>query len=361
MFRILDRYLFFEFLKILVFSTLASISISIIVDLIEKIDTFLDHDALFTDVVLYYTYNVPYVAVLTLPAATLIATIFTIGQTVRNNELTAMKACGISLYRVFTPLFAAGLLVSVAAFLFGEFMVPDTNILRDDLYNREIVKRIKTEKGLKNMLVYKGEYGTIYSIDQYDIGKKSMEGVVIHRKTDTGDLVYRLDAAAADWEDGIWDFKSGYLRYFRNNRGYITMRFDQLRNRHFRETPEDFQEKQRKPYEMGYAELGKYIERMERSGKDTHKDMVHKAFKISFPFANLIIVLFGASLASTTRSSGGAVGLGLSLFIFMLFWGLIHVTKALGESGVLPPNPAAWLTNSIFCGCGLFLLFKARK
>jgi len=361
MFRILDKYLFREFSKILVFSILASVSISIIVDLIEKIDTFLDNDALITKVVLYYTYNVPYVTILTLPAATLIATIFTIGQTVKNNELIAMKASGISLYRVFFPLYVAGFLVSVGAFLFGELLVPETNMLRDDIYNREIVKRIKEEKGLKKMLVYKGEYNTVYSIDLYDIGRKVMEGIVIHRKRNAGGLMYRLDAAAADWEENSWAFKRGYLRYFRENQEYITLRFDQLSTRYLQETPEDFQEKQRKPHEMGYAELGKYIERMERSGKDTHKDLVHKAFKISFPFANLIIVLFGSSLASTTRSSGGAVGLGLSLFIFMLFWGLIHVTKALGENGVLPPNPAAWLTNSLFCGGGLFLLFKARK
>jgi lipopolysaccharide export system permease protein len=112
---------------------------------------------------------------------------------------------------------------------------------------------------------------------------------------------------------------------------------------------------------MGYAELGRYINRMERSGVDTHKDKVQKAFKISFPVANLIIVLFGASLASTTKSSGGAVGLGLSLFIFILFWGFIHVGRALGDSGILSPFASAWLTNAIFCGCGLLLLFKARK
>jgi len=230
MFRILDRYILKEFLMILVFSILASISISIIVDLIEKIDTFLDNDALLSDVVLFYVYNVPYVAVLTLPAATLIATIFTIGQAVRNNELTAMKACGISLYRVFTPLYAAGFILSIAAFLFGEFLVPDTNILRDDLYNRDIVKRIKEEKGIKRMLVYKGDNGTVYSIDLYDIGRKAMEGVVIHRKDGAGNLVYRLDAAAASWEDGCWDFRNGYLRYFQENQGYVTLRFDELRN-----------------------------------------------------------------------------------------------------------------------------------
>jgi lipopolysaccharide export system permease protein len=224
MLRILDRYLFREFLVILLFSTIASISISIIVDIIEKIDTFLDNSAVFMDVLLYYSYHVPYMVILTLPAATLIATIFTIGQAVRNNELTAMKACGISLYRVFLPLYLAGIMLSMAAFLFAEFVVPDTNILRDDIYNNRIVKRVREEKGVKRELLYKGDYGTIYSIDAYDIGRRIMEGVVIHRKLQSGELLYRLDAATATWENGQWVFMNGYMRYFGEEHGYSTLR-----------------------------------------------------------------------------------------------------------------------------------------
>ena len=361
MLRILDKYLFGEFTKILVFSILSSIAVSVIVDLIEKIDTFLDHSAVFMDVLLYYAYNIPYVAILTLPAATLIATIFTVGQTVKNNELTAMKASGISLYRVFTPLYMAGVLVSISAFLFGEFMVPETNTLRDEIYNQKIIKRIKEEKGIKKSLMYKGEHGILYSMDTYDIGRRVMEGIAIHRKSQAGELLYRLDAESAVWQDSLWVFENGYMRYFGEKRGYISLKFDQMVLPRMVERPEDFQERQRKPDEMGYTELGRYIERMERSGRDTHKDRVHKAFKVSFPFANLIIVLFGAALASSTKSSGGAVGLGLSLFIFIVFWGFIHISKAMGESGMFAPIASAWFTNALFLGCGLILLFKAKK
>lgn len=359
--RILDRYLTLEFVKILIFSMLASISISIIIDVIERVDTFLDNDAALADVTLYYVYNIPYVAVLTLPAATLISTIFTVGQAERYNELTAMKACGISLYRAFTPLFVVGALLSISAFLFGEFMVPESNLLRDDIYDSRIVKRTALEKGTKQAVHYKGDHGAIYSIDLYDIGAKHMKGVVIHRRGEDGNLTSRMDAEEAAWDGQRWVFQRGYLRYFGKDRDDYMLRFEDLVTSHMPEKPEDFQEKQRRPHEMGYAELGMYIERMERSGRDTHKDRVQKAFKISFPVANLIIVLFGASLASSTKAGGTAVGLGLSLFIFILFWGLIHVGKALGENAVLPPDVSAWLPNAIFFGCGLLFLLKARK
>lgn len=361
MLRILDRYLTREFVKIHVFATLASISVSLIIDVIEKIDTFLDHDAAFADVSLYYIYNTPYVAVLTLPAATLIATIFTVGQAERYNELTAMKACGISLYRIFMPLFVAGSLVSTFAFLFGEFVVPRSNVLRDELYDSRIVKRAVAEQGVKRAVHYKGDRGTIYSIDQYDIGAKRMKGIVIHRKEGEGNLTSRMDAEEAAWDDHHWIFLNGYLRYFRESKDDFMLRFDSLVTMHMGERPADFEEKQRSPHEMGYAELGRYIERMERSGKGTQKDRVQKSFKISFPVANLIIVLFGASLASSTKAGGAAVGLGLSLFIFILFWGLIHMGKALGENGILPPDLSAWLPNAIFCAGGFLLLLKARK
>jgi lipopolysaccharide export system permease protein len=359
--RILDRYLTLEFLKILVFSTLASISVSIIIDVIERIDTFLDNDAAFADVLMYYVYNIPYTTVLTLPAATLIATIFTVGQAERYNELTAMKACGISLYRIFAPLLAAGCLLSVAAFMFGEYVVPESNMLRDELYESSIVKHTTGERGTKQDIHFKGDGGTLYSIDTYDIAAERMKGVVIHRKEEDGKLTSRMDAEQGSWDGTRWSFEKGYLRYFRKDMDDYTVRFDGLVTQHLREEPEDFEERQRKPHEMGYEELGKYIERMERTGRDTHKDRVQRAFKISFPVANLIIVLFGASLASNTRAGGAAVGLGLSLLIFILFWGLTHVGKALGENGVLPTDIAAWLPNVIFCGGGFLLLVKARK
>ncbi len=361
MFRILDRYLFVEFVKIHVFSTLASMSISIIVDLIEKIDTYIDNKAAFGDVVLYYAYNIPYISVLTLPAATLIATIFTISQAEGYNEITAMKASGISLYRIFAPLFVGGVILTVTAFLFGEFVVPHTNILREELYNAKIVKRVKQEKGIKRNFLYKGDRGLIYSIDLYDIAGRRMEGVVIHRRGPRGNLRYRLDAESSVWDGGEWVFMNGYLRYFGDNLDDATLRFVRMKTQDIGEVPQDFEERQKKPHEMGYVDLGKYIERMERSGKETHEERVHRAFKISFPFANIIIVLFGASLASNTRSGGAAVSIGLSLFIFIVFWGFVHVGKALGENGVLPPIPAAWLTNAIVGCCGFILLLRARK
>ncbi len=112
---------------------------------------------------------------------------------------------------------------------------------------------------------------------------------------------------------------------------------------------------------MGFFELYDYISRVKRGGGEAQKEMVDLFLKISFPFANLIIILFGAPLASNPRRSGAAFGFGVSLMICFLYWGFIQLGRALGHHGTLHPFLSAWLANLVFGGIGGILLWKTPK
>ena len=144
------------------------------------------------------------------------------------------------------------------------------------------------------------------------------------------------------------------------HRPNLSITFDSLRDRHFVETPTQLMASPRTPEDMRYAELGRYIRAMERSGSDVNTIKVDRALKIAVPITCIIIALFGAPLATSTQRGGAAWGIGLSLGVTITFLILIQLTKAIGGEAVLDPNLAAWLPNTLFGVGGLILLAKVR-
>jgi lipopolysaccharide export system permease protein len=111
---------------------------------------------------------------------------------------------------------------------------------------------------------------------------------------------------------------------------------------------------------MRYAELGRYIRAMERSGSDVNSIKVDRALKIAIPVTCIIIAMFGAPLATSTQRGGAAWGIGLSLGVTITFLILIQVTRAIGAEALLNPNLAAWVPNTVFALGGMILLAKVR-
>ena len=109
----LDQYLIRQFCVILGISVLGFLSIFIIVDLIENLDRFMDNKVPSKIVLEYYIYTLPYFISIGLPMAVLISTVFSLGNMVKRNEWTAMKASGISIYRIALPLIICGTILNL--------------------------------------------------------------------------------------------------------------------------------------------------------------------------------------------------------------------------------------------------------
>jgi len=114
------------------------------------------------------------------------------------------------------------------------------------------------------------------------------------------------------------------------------------------------------PQNMGYNELGRFIASLERSGGDANVLRVERALKIAVPVTCMVIVMFGAPLATSTQRGGAAYGVGVSLATTIVFLMLIQLTKAIGGKGLIPPDFAAWLPNVAFAIAGGFLLSRVR-
>lgn len=358
--RILVKYIVKNFLGTLIFALIAFTAIYIVIDVVGFMDKFIDRNVGFFIVAKYYVFYLPYIIILTLPVATLLASLFSVGQLSRYNELIAMQASGLSLYRILSPLLVLGIVISLVAAYAGERFVPYTNQEKQQIYQAHVdkVKRRNIEAQTRdiNLQIDENRWLLIGFFDT-EVGTAFKVSIQSYQQNQ---LVKRIDAAKMIWENNHWRLVDGYTREFSNNKE-TARAFNELELRDLYFKPEDIAKIQKKAEEMSYWELKNFIKEIRRTGGNPDRWLVDLYLKIAFPFANLVIILFGAPLASRKTRSGTALSFGISLFICFLYFGIIKVGQSLGHNGTLPPLFAAWMGNLFFGIGAVYILVKSSK
>jgi lipopolysaccharide export system permease protein len=159
---------------------------------------------------------------------------------------------------------------------------------------------------------------------------------------------------------GGWTLQDGRVRYLLGPGVERSFTFKTLRTRFMVETPEDLLAEPKTPQEMRYAELGRYIDALARSGSDTRKLAVDRALKLAIPVTCIVIAFFGAPLAVTSPRSGAAWGVGVSLATTFVFLLMMQLSRAVGGGGMMPPGLAAWLPNLLVGGIAVWLMRRVQ-
>jgi len=355
--RPLDRYVFGEFWKIFVTTALGFPLLLIIFDLTDNLDTYLNRELSQGDLVLSYVYWLPDSVFLILPAAVLFATVFSIGALTRHSEITAAKASGISFYLVIAPIFAGALLATMTGLVVGE-LAPFANRKR-----QEILREDQFARGNERFnFAYAAEQGRVYKIGALRVSERTVNGIDIERKGAGPEYPsYVLSAAGGKYEPGRgWLLTKGVMHVIPDTSRNITFTFDSARARYFSQRPVELTASPKAPEEMRFAELGRFIRAMERSGADVNQLRVERMLKIAVPVTCIVILLFGAPLATSTQRGGAAYGIGISLATTMIFLVLIQLTKAIGSKGLMPPDLAAWIPSILFGVTGTYLFLRVR-
>ncbi|MEO7217103.1 MAG: LptF/LptG family permease [Gemmatimonadaceae bacterium] len=354
--RPLDRYVFSEFWKIFITTALGFPLLLIVIDATDNLNTYLQRGLPKSQLALSYLYFLPESMFMILPAAVLFATVFSIGSMTQHSEITAAKASGISFYRFIAPIFAGAIFAVVLGLVLGE-IAPHTNKRRLEL--------LETQRFASNAdrfnFAYAGEGGRVYKIGSLHLATKKADGVDIERKGSGPDYPsYVVTANAASYTPRGWILGRGTMHIITSNTADVTFSFDSLYDTQFTEKPEQLTASARAPQEMDYAELGRFIHAMERSGTDVNKWRVERMLKIAIPVTSLVILLFGAPLATSTQRGGTAYGVGISLATTIIFLMLIQLTKAIGGKGIITPEVAAWLPSILFGVIGVTLFARVR-
>jgi lipopolysaccharide export system permease protein len=354
----LDRYVLVEWVKIFIGTALGFPLLVIVIDLTEKLDKYLNRSLSPQTIALAYLYGVPDTMFLVLPAAVLFATVFSVGSFTRHSEITAAKASGISFYRFIAPM-ALGALMATALGMGIGVVSPYTNSRRVEL----LKERQFSNRSSRFNFTYASEGGRVYTIGSADVEKRALDGVVVERKgKDAGYPTYFVSARNGKYDARAkrWTLTSGVMHILPTDAMNVSIAFDSLRDRQMIEEPKALMASSKVPDEMTFAELGAFIRSLERSGSDVGALKVGRMLKIAIPATCLIIMLFGAPLATSTQRGGTAFGVGISLGTTVIFLMLVQLTQAIGSKGLVPPNLAAWLPGLLFGIVGVVLLARVR-
>jgi lipopolysaccharide export system permease protein len=356
--RQLDRYVLNSWVRIFVMTALGFPLISILINLTDTLNRLLDRGLTMKQIAISYVYSVPENAFLVMPAAVLFATVFTVGAMGRHSELTAAKAGGQSFHRLMRPIFIAAGLASVLAFVVGE-LAPGATARQLEIQKAKQARPTRTRYNF----VYRGDAGWVYTVRSLDVVNRQLKQLMLERQG-TGlsypGLVLTADSASYDDSLKIWRLRRGASRIIAGPARQATFNFRTMRLRALNQSPADLLAESKAPDEMRYAELGRYIDALKRSGNDANKLMVEQALKLALPATCIIIALFGAPLAVTSPRAGAAVGVAISLGTTVIFLLFIQITKAIGAGGVINPVLAAWIPNAVFLVAALVLLAKVR-
>lgn len=356
----LDRYLFTSMLRPMLSALGAFLTVAVVVDLFERLDTFLDHEVPLTTILQYYVATLPFLFIIVLPISALIAVLFSLGAMARRNELIAMTANGVSLYRIMVPVLLIGLGASAIGLYFTTELVPRGNDISTQIYDHEIKGRPKRSETQRRDLNYMAEDGRFVLARKFDGDRGEMTEVVV-QEFGEGTLLYRLDAERAVWDGEQWTFHEGFTRRFQDEGPPQVDRFTERTVAEMPETPEDFLRIVKEPDQMTLAELKDHARRTTATGGDPTPLLVDEQMRYSLPFASFIVVLLGAPLAGAIRRGGQALGFGLALLIGFVYYVLLQIGETYGVSRTLPPWAAAWLPNVVFLVLGLLGLAKTSK
>lgn len=352
----LDRYVFLEWFKIFLATSLGFPLLVILFDATDNLDKYLGKKLPPGDIALSYVYGLPDSIFLILPAAVLFATVFSIGAFTRHSEITAAKASGVSFYRFIGPIFLGAVIASAMGLTLGE-LAPAATKKKLALLERSTVN---TSTQRFNF-AYAADAGRIYKVQTLYVARNAIDGLTIERKGRGPSYPsYILTSHSARHDRKGWWISSGTMHVMTDSLTNITFEFDSARDNRFRERPQDLMLTPKAPQDMDFGELGRFIRAMERSGADVNLLKVERMLKIVIPITSVIILLFAASLATSTQRGGAAYGVGLALGTTVVFIFLVQLTKGLGGNGILPPNLAAWTPSIVFGVAGAILFARVR-
>src|SRR2546426_645777 len=357
--HIVDRYLVREYVTFMGIGLAVAAALFIVIDLLKTLDKYLRVKPPLMYILEHFAYRLPAALHDGLPVVMLVATIFLFLTLSRYHELTALKAAGVSLYRVSAPVLGVGLMVAIGAGLFQELALPVLNERGDEVDRVKIRGQAPRHLQSRQRLWVRSADTRFYRVELLNPGTNDLYGVTILELDREFRLTGRLDARRAHWTAGGWELSEGAYREIGPEGKVQTVAFGWTAL-DLKEELEDFLRIQKPVSTMSFWELRDYIGQLEAAGFQIRKYLVELYSKLSFPLVNLVMVLVAIPFALQSPRGGRLVGIGLAIVIMAGYLVVHYVALAFARADLLPPLIAAWTANGIFLGIGVSLLLRAR-
>jgi LPS export ABC transporter permease LptG len=365
--RILDEYVVREFLNTFFLVLTGFVMLMLVFTFFELVGDILRNHIPLSTVGAYLVNLTPSMLYLITPLAVLIAVLVTFGVLNRNSELIAMKATGISLYRLVIPIVSIAAILSVSLFLFDEFYLPQANrrqeALRSVIKGRPPQTFLHPEQKWIFGQPHPGEPGRIFYYQFFDPDRNEFANLsVFEFNPSTFALSRRIFAARVYWDAdaATWRFQNGWQRDM--NGANVTegayREFNQTSFSEFHEEPSYFKKESLQSQEMNFGQLDRYISDLGQSGFDTMRLRVALWHKLAYPLVAIVMAILAIPFALSMGRRGSLTGIAVAIAVALAYWVVDGLFGAMGTVNYLPAALAAWSSDVLFGLVGGYLLLR---
>lgn len=374
--RLLDRYLLRELLLPFSFCLGGFVIIWTMANWGVNRDDFQEHGLRAVDILEYYAVKLPEFLVLLLPIAFLLAMLYALSQHARYNEITAIRAAGISMWRLGAPYFAVGLVASGILFVLNEFLAPDSEVYADQIMRRREGSKNPPDRNLIRQFGFKNDRDRrTWKVGTYDKTTSAMTDLEIIWTPADG-LQRWLLAERASITDSGWVFYN--VKEYRQPPGtntlVPTLQTNMLAMPEFTETREAIRSEAKinsrlesvgrgrmKRPEVPVVEILEYLH-FHPDLTGTSRNWIYTALygRLAAPWKCLVVVLIALPFGGASGRRNVFVGVASSIFIVLTFHFFSEVCLALGTGGYLPAWLGGWAPNLLFGGVGIWLTTRVR-
>ena len=343
-----------EYLKAFFVGLLFFIALIIIVRLLDKDIKKFDDDVAYLTAVKIVLFQAPRRIMEVVPIAAFVAVFFVLGKMVQNSEFTAMKAGGLSVYRLLIPI----LIVTLA--ICGLFALFYNKVASPAFHEAHLLQnKVRPRRGRN--IVFKGKNDRIFYSQRIELDARKIQHLTIYEYDAEAELARAIFAKSATWTPTEWQLADGYIRHFQKGVEVDYEAFDTYDiERH--EDPARFIGSEKDPRAMTIKELREQITYKQEAGQISRKEQVKLYHKTAYPFAAVVVVMLGAPIAIRFGRAGFFAGLVIAFFLSFIYWALSFATlEGLSESGKLHPFLACWGANILYAVVGGVMIWRTPK
>jgi LPS export ABC transporter permease LptG len=299
------------------------------------------------------------------PLSVLIAVLVVFGMLNRSSELTAMKATGISLYRIVLPVLVIASILAVALFVFDQLYLPTANRRQEALRNVIKGKPPQTFEHPGQKWIFglqePDKPGRIFYYEFFDATQNAFGNVTVFEfNPDSFSISRRIFASDAHWEPQLqeWVFEHGWERTFNGAEISSYRPFDVSTFPEINEHPQYFKKEALLSSEMSFDELKAYIHDLSQSGFDTIRLRVQLNRKLANPVITLIMAILAVPFALSMGKRGSLAGIAVAIGVAITYFVVAGTFEAMGNVNLLPAFLAAWSPDVLFGLAGGYLLLR---
>ena len=348
-----------EYIKVFFICMVFIIGLSFIVRTLQKTGNLKTYTA-FQNVVFRLIETPEIISREALLPSCMFASVYTMSILTKNREVLALRSCGVSIYRIITPLICLGVLIGLAS-----LMLEDRLVVRSFEFRDRYTARIRGEapgsrlRDRSDIVVF-GENSLIFKVDHFSAAKLEMKGVIVLQKDLDGLVTFLLDAERASWEDGRWVFHNVVQRIFDEDGRIMEEKRVATFPTDIRDDPEYFGLIRRKPENMTIRDAYNYVHNLRRMGLEYEKPMTKFHRKIAQPFTLVLVIIIGLSLGSMPFKNALVISFGMTLLTVLVFFFVIEIGETFGSSGQVSPVIGGWLGNIVFSIVAVLMLRRVR-